>query len=158
LEPFDAVAGDSSPRFAEPLEDIEVEPEVPSGLSNSSASQTTSPAFSTVSTKTRMSVASKTQLIQTHIRAASTGLIPSSSSDLAPSPRQPAPPTLEQNIAYETHISSTHAEQTAMDQETNSHGKRSSANAFITDDELSDEARPQVKRRIIEDGSMKPSP
>ena len=156
LEPPDAIAGNSSPQFAEPLEDTEIEPEVPSGFSNSSASQTTSPAFSAVSTKTRVSITSKgTQL---NMRAASTGLIPGSSADLVSSPRQPPPPTLEQNIAYETHISSTQAEQTAMDQEISTHGKRSSANAFIADDDLSDEARPQVRRRIIDAGTLRPPP
>lgn len=150
---------EASPR-AEPLEDADVEPAAPSGHSiSSSISYSTSPSISTTSVKIRGTTSLVNQLPQQGIRAASTGLIPGSSNDLNASLPQPPPPTLEQNIAYETHISSTQ-EQTYnvnVDPYPNntqagpsSHGKRTSNNAFVTDDEFSDIDRPPNRRRIVE--------
>ena len=93
------------------------------------------------------------------MRAASTGLIPGSSNDLVAPPPQPPPPTLEQNIAYETHISATQEQAYNADAVPypnnaeagpSSHNKRTSKNAFVTDEEFSDGDRPPIRRRIVE--------
>jgi len=142
----------TSPRALDIVENGDMESEVPSGISNSSASHSTSPSFSTVSTKTIGSLPSKGPLNQTQIRASSTGLIPASASDLVTSPRQPQLPTLEQNMAFETHISST---QNRLEHRLSPRGKRTSMNAFVTsDDESSKEGRPQNRRRILDDGTV----
>jgi len=163
LDPVDTQP--PSPTFAalDTIEEISAtEPEAMSGVSNSSVSRTTSPSFEavSVSARSKASLPSNTGALANNgpIRGASTGLIPSSSSDLVASPREPQPPTLEQNIAFETHISSTQEiKQEIKEEEIELEaplGKRSSVNAFVPD-EVHRDARPPIRRRVLPDGTVR---
>jgi len=154
LDPVDTQSNEPSPTIVAPdtFQEMEAEPEAASGVSISSASHTTSPSFSAISGKSKASAPSNLGTLGTQgrLRGASTGLIPGSSSDLASSSREPPPPTLEQNIAFETHISETQEQETELP---SSSGKRSSKNAFVPD-EIQDEARPPIRRKILPDGAV----
>jgi len=159
LDPVDMQTPSPTVVPRETVEELEAEPEVASGVSNSSVSRTTSPSFSAISGKSKGSAPSNVGALGTQgrLRGASTGLIPGSSVDLAASSREPLPPTLEQNIAFETHISTKQEPQEPDLESLSPHGKRSSKNAFVPD-ELQEEARPPNRRKVLSNSASLGSP